>query len=218
MSFLKITDPKKRDFIVNEFLETRQNIQQIFLSERVGDLSTQYELSKLFKPVTDMQKDLKEGIVSELKPIREGMKHLPEAVTFPQYPSITAYDDDGEEEGKAVIGNIAAQYLRKFASTSGTNRTFGLRDNDCKFYIGSKKAKIKENNIIVGDKKYVGTLGPWKLIVVTTPDDKILTNGDFYNYAEIIHSTNALKRNNDESETKPKANKCWKWKHILKPI
>ena len=54
MSFLKITDPKKRDFIVNKFLKTRQNIQQNFLSERVGDLSTQYELSKLFKPVTDL--------------------------------------------------------------------------------------------------------------------------------------------------------------------
>ena len=59
MSFLKITDPKKRDFIVNEFLKTRQNIQQHSLSERVGDLSTQYQFSKLFKPVTDMQKDLK---------------------------------------------------------------------------------------------------------------------------------------------------------------
>ena len=37
------------------------------------------------------------------------MKNSPKAVTFPQYPSITAYDDDGEEEGKAVIGNIAEQ-------------------------------------------------------------------------------------------------------------
>ena len=57
MSFLKITDPKKRDFIVNEFPKTRQSIQQNYLSERVGDSSTQHELSKLFKPVTDMQKD-----------------------------------------------------------------------------------------------------------------------------------------------------------------
>ena len=81
MSFLKITDPKKRDFIVNEFLKTRQNIQQNFLSERVGDMSTQYELSKLFKPVTDMQKDLK-GLVRRLKPIREGMKNLPKAIKF----------------------------------------------------------------------------------------------------------------------------------------
>ena len=51
-----------------------------------------------------------------------------------------------------------------------------------------------------------------------SPDDKIFTNGHYDNYAEIMHSTNALRRNNDESETKPKANKSWKWKHLLKPI
>ena len=33
-----------------------------------------------------------------------------------------------------------------------------------------------------------------------------------------MHSTNALRRNNDESETKPKANKSYKWRHILKLI
>ena len=49
-------------------------------------------------------------------------------------------------------------------------------------------------------------------------DDHIFTNWDYDNYAEIMHSTNALKRNNDESETKPKANKSWKGRHILKPI
>ena len=53
MSFLKITDLKKRDFIDNEFLKTRQNIQENFLSERVGDLSTQYKLLMLFKPIQD---------------------------------------------------------------------------------------------------------------------------------------------------------------------
>ena len=30
ISFLKITDTKKRDFIVNEFRKTRQNMQQTF--------------------------------------------------------------------------------------------------------------------------------------------------------------------------------------------
>ena len=33
-----------------------------------------------------------------------------------------------------------------------------------------------------------------------------------------MHSTNALRRNNDESETKPKDNESWKWKHKFKPI
>ena len=51
-----------------------------------------------------------------------------------------------------------------------------------------------------------------------SPDDNIFTNGDYDNYAEVMHSTNALRRNNDESETKPKANKSWKWRHILKRI
>ena len=69
--------------------------------------------------------------------------------------------------------------------------------------------------MIVDNKEYTGTSGLWALIVARSPDDKIFTNGDYDNYAEI---TNALRRNNDESETKPKANKSWKWKHILKPI
>ena len=112
------------------------------MSERAGDLSTQYELSKLFKPVTDIQKDLKEGNISELKPIREGMKYLPKAITFPQFPSITAYDDDdGEEENDVFIGDIAEKYLRKFATVSGAHKTRGLRDKDGKFYIGNKEEK-----------------------------------------------------------------------------
>ena len=52
MSFLQITDPKNRDFIINAFLKAEHPIQ--LLSERIGDSSTQYERSKLFKPVTDM--------------------------------------------------------------------------------------------------------------------------------------------------------------------
>ena len=133
MSVLKITDTKKRYFIVNEFLKTRQNMQQNFLSERVGDSSTQHKLSKLFKQVTDMQKDLKEDLVSELKPFREGMKNLPKAITFPQFQSITVYaDDDSEAEEDVFIGDIAEQYLRKFATVSGADETFGVRDKDGK--------------------------------------------------------------------------------------
>ena len=64
-----------------------------------------------------------------------------------------------------------------------------------------------ENNRILGDKEYAGTPGLWELIVATTPDDNIFINGDYDNFAEIMHSTNALRRNN---ETKQKANKSWK--------
>ena len=121
-------------------------------------------------------------------------------------------------EEDVFIEDIAEQYLRMFATISGADKTFGLRDKDGKFYIGNKEANIKENKIIVGNKEYAGTPGLWQVIAARSPDDKIFTNGDYDNYAEIMYSTNALRRNNDESETKPKANKSWKWKHILKPI
>ena len=89
------------------------------------------------------------------------------------------------------------EQIRQFATVTGADKTFGLRDKNGKFYIENKKAKIKENNIIVGNKEYDGTAGLWELIVVRSPDDKIFTNGDYDNYAEILHSTNDLRRNND---------------------
>ena len=54
---------------------------------------------------------------------------------------------------------------------SGADTTFGLRDEDGKFYIGNKEAKLKENNIIVGNKEYASTPGLWQLILARSPDD-----------------------------------------------
>ena len=74
MSFLKITDPKKRDFIVEEYLKTKQNIQQNNITERVDKRNMQDELSKFFKPVTSTQREMTEDILSELKPIKKGIE------------------------------------------------------------------------------------------------------------------------------------------------
>ena len=121
-----------------------------------------------------MQKDLKEVLGSEIETTQKEKKNLPKAITFPQFPSITAYDaDDGEEEVDVFIGDIAEQYMRKFASLSGDDKTFGLRDKDGKFYIENKEAKIKENNVIIDDREYRGTPGLWEFIVATNHDNKI---------------------------------------------
>ena len=59
---------------------------------------------------------------------------MTKVIKFSQYPSIIAYDDDDvEEEEDVFIGDIAEQYLRKFATVCGTDKTFGLRDKDGKF-------------------------------------------------------------------------------------
>ena len=68
-----------------------------------------------------------------------------------------------KKEVDVLIRDVAEQYLRKFASVLGADKTNGLRDKDGKFYIGNKEAKIKENSIIVGAKENVGTPGLWGL-------------------------------------------------------
>ena len=64
MSFLKISDPVKRDLIVKEYLETKKNIRDNLLSERTGEQQLQTDLLKFYKLITKTQKvtrEIKEG-------------------------------------------------------------------------------------------------------------------------------------------------------------
>ena len=90
MSFLKISDPVKRDLIMKEYL--KKNIWDNLLSERTGEQQLQTDLSKFFKPITETQKATTKEITAELKPIKEGIEKLPQAITFPAYPSIQALE------------------------------------------------------------------------------------------------------------------------------
>ena len=47
MSFVKITDPAKRDLIVKETLDLRSAIKQNSLSEKLGNIRLHRELTKL---------------------------------------------------------------------------------------------------------------------------------------------------------------------------
>jgi hypothetical protein len=65
---------------------------------------------------------------------------------------------------------------------------------------------------------YEGTPGLWELIVSKNPSDKIYTIRDKEKCIDILTSTNALKRNNDQNETSPKFSRSPKWMTLLKPI
>ena len=90
MSFLKIKDHNKRNEIVKEFLDLKNKIKDNFSRERLGEIETQSDLAKFFKPVTETQiatrKELQEG----LKPIKESIESIPKAITFPAF-SINSY-------------------------------------------------------------------------------------------------------------------------------
>ena len=80
MSFLKISDPLKRDSIVKEYLELKKKNRDNFLSERIGEQQLQTDLSKFYRPITETQKATTREITEGLKPIREGIEKLPEAI------------------------------------------------------------------------------------------------------------------------------------------
>ena len=117
MSFLKITDPEKRDFIVNEFLTLKNKNCQDSLSEKLGDLELQRELTKCYKPITDSQRELKEATSSAIKALPAALTDSTEAnaISFPQYPCIQAEDDKGPVDTLIELGSIATEYLRSMA-------------------------------------------------------------------------------------------------------
>ena len=59
-------------------------------------------MRKIFKPITETQTDVKGSLLGELKPIRENLKKLAAALTFPQQlQAITA------PQKKAKISTLA---------------------------------------------------------------------------------------------------------------
>ena len=215
MSFLKISDPVKRDLIVKEYLELKKIIQDNQLSERTGEQQLQTDLSKFFKPITETRKATTREITEGLKPIKEGI----EAITFPAYPSIQASEKKTlEGEDTQLIGELAEKYLRKFAAKGEADKTFGLYDRKCNIYIDNKPVDIKENKIVVDGEEYEGTPGLWELIVSKNLDDTIYDDEDKENYTRLILKTNALYRGNNTEYNRPKSSKGDKWNNILRNI
>ena len=209
MSFLKIKDHNKRDETVKEFLALKNKIKDNFLKERIGEIETQRDLAKLFKPVTETQiattKELQEG----LKPIKEGIEKLPQAITFPAYPSI-----DIPKEDVLELGPNATSSFKRFLTKEGVDKTYGIYDKGGKFYIGTKEVEIKGDNIIIDNKAYQGTPGLWELIVSKDPNKDLYTPIDFENYRRILIETDAMR--SLKNPNKPKSNKGANWTLLKK--
>ena len=225
MSFLKISDPAKRDSIVKEYLDLRKNIRDNFLREKTGEQDLQTDISKFFKPITETQKATAREITEELKPIKEGIENLPQTITFPAYPSIKASSEPSEETDRQYITEVAANALGKYLRGNEADRTFGLRDKGGKCYIGDRQVKIKGNDIEFFDKSgvvektYEGTPGLWELITSKEPDDKIIMRNDLDNYSRLMVKTNSIYRDNDPNNNNPKGNRRGaKWENFHKYI
>ena len=224
MSFIKVKDPRKREELVRDFIETRKRIKDNFIARKVGELEYQTGLTKLFKPVTETQKatakeiteaqkTAAEKFTSELLPIKEGIEELPTKLFRKRFPSI-------EFKASDIInfGPLAVDALLQAFTKNNIDLTYGIYAKGGKFKIGNKFITIEDNDIKVEDKIFEGTPGFWELVTSKYPKPENYTEEDLSKYQQLVILTNTAYRNNDPKQNKPKHTKLNKWKKIIKPI
>ena len=211
MSFLKLSDPVKRDSIIKEYLELKKNIRDDLFSERTGEQQLQTDLSKFYRPITETQKATTKEITEGLKPIKEGIENLPQAIKF---PPIQPLGEASGEKDPLDFGEIAEEYLDTPLPSRDT--MFGIREKGGLYYIGNKQATIVNNNIITDDEKFKGTSGLWELIMTKNPVNYF--KEDEANYKRLMVKTNVLYRYYDPKNPYPRSSDSYKWNNILSEI
>ena len=228
MSFIKVTDPRKREELIKDFIETRKRIKDNFIARKVGEIEYQTGLTKLFKPVTetqkattkeitDAQKATAEKFTQELLPIKEGIEELPKKLFKKIFPAIEIKASDIINFGPLAVNALLEAFTKKSIDFS-----FGIYAQGGKFKIGDKPVNIEDNDIIVKDdegnilKTFEGTPGFWEL--VTSKDPKEYTEEDLSKYHQLVILTNSAYRGNDTTQNKPKSSKSKKWEKIISPI
>ena len=220
MSFLKVKDPRKREELIRDFIETRKRIKDNFIAKKVGEAEYQTGLTKLFKPVTETQKATTkeiteaqkaaaEKITQELLPIKEGIEKLPGAISKAG-PGLPALEMTKEELIK--IGPIARKYIQSNLGRATTKA--GLYSEDDNLKIGYRPVKIENDDIIIDDTPFKGTVGLWELITSKDIPDKTKYGAeDLADYITIMHITKATyDKNNKRVGGNDKMNK------LIKPL
>ena len=213
MSFIKVKDPRKREELIRDFIETRKRIKDNFIAKKVGEAEYQTGLTKLFKPVTETQKATAEKITQELLPIKEGIEKLPGAIKEAGQSLSEGFPALGMTEEELIkIGPIERKYIQSNLGRATTKA--GLYSEDDNLKIGYRPVKIENDDIIIGDTPFKGTVGLWKLITSKDiPDKTEYKAEDLRDYITIMHITKATyDKNNKRVGGNDKMNK------LIKPL
>ena len=224
MSFIKVKDPRKREELIKDFIETRKRIKDNFIAKKVGEIEYQTGLTKLFKPVTETQKATAKEITEaqkataekftqELLPIKEGIEELPTKLFRKVFPSIELKASDIMNLGPLAVNALLQAFTKK-----NIDLAFGLYAQQGKFKIGNKEVNIEDNDIKIDNTIFEGTPGFWELVTSKNPNPENYTEEDLDKYRQLLLLTNAIYRDNNPDNNNPKSSKSSKWKNIIKPI
>ena len=217
MSFYKITDPKERRRMFEKLTQTRKNVQEQFLEDKIGKIESSQSLKKFFKPITESQKEITKEIKEQLAPIRDKVLTLP-TQTLAIQPAAPPLETGERDEELMNVGPIAAEYIEKYIDPEKVDNTFGIYVDGGTWKIGNENVVVDGNDLFIGEEKYEGTRGLWELIVMKEPSEQNYNDGDLATYSKIMVNTNAIRRDNDPTNPRPKSSKSWKWTNVVKDI
>ena len=172
MSFIKVKDPRKREELVRDFIETRKRIKDNFMARKIGEAEYQTGLTKLFKPVTETQKATTKEITDAQKAATKGITEAQKETTKElikrlrpiedvpppyEFPFAGEYEVPGEykDPGKEITEKTEKGYRigRAFINLDKENKD--VLDVDGEIYTDSNKIydilTNKNTNVIWDD-------------------------------------------------------------------
>ena len=150
MAFIDITDPEKREDIVKEYVQMRNEVKQRNENNKESNLLKEQVLRETARPLVEATEKSAQLITSALKP--EPVQKNESKTLFEQYD--------------------ASRNKDKYYSI--------YKDDDGSFVLGNAYIQIDaDNNIKIGDETYPYSKGLWNLLMLNDPkiytEDELVT-------------------------------------------
>ena len=199
MSFLNITDAKKRDEIVADYIATVRKIKERNENEKLVGLSRTAELEQTYQPIIQSQ--------------QMSAEKISQAITQQEKKPFLEYEEGSELE------RLILRYKTK---DDTIDSTFGIKFTEHGSFIGKTSVSFDGDDIIIEERRYEGTRQLWALITEKTEQritamQKNITNDDYKNYCDILIQTHVLHQDSNPKRA-ARSSGGWKWKNILSKI
>ena len=192
MAFIDIKNPRERDRIVQDYIQTVQRVKERTEDEKAQGMHTKAQLSKAFSPIIEATKDSTTKITEEMKKSR----------------AATELDKGYWDKDYAKSAIDYYLDLKK-----NKDSYYGIQKTNEGYVMGDKSIIIdKDSNITIDDRTYNATPGLWQLIMLNNP--KNYTPGDADEYEDIVFRTQVI-QNPLTKTPRDKPRSTTKYKTIL---
>ena len=199
--------------VTEELIKTGNQIRDKYRALRKGKLAYENLRTEQWKPVVEPLKELVEESKKNpnLLQVENVLPHTPQRplrqighTPRPLSPHVRR------------LGSLATFHLSIHMSRSNeADHTYGIRFENAAHKIGNKVIEIVDDDIIIGDIRYKGTLGLWELVTLKKP--KNYTQDDLDKYKEMLIQTSAHHKSyNPDSALS--ANSGSKYMQIIRPL